>query len=75
MFNPVDTRQIRALVDHKRQQVAADAASVRRTVRPEPEPAPSIGPIRVAIGVRLIRVGAKIAGVYTHTEPHLRPGL
>jgi hypothetical protein len=72
-INPVDTRQINALVDHKQQQVAADAIRVGNvdkvsTVQPE------AGPVRVAIGIRIMRFGARIAGDYTPAEPRLRPG-
>lgn len=74
MFNPVDTRQMRALVDHKREQVAADATSVRQIPESVMQRDPGTGRIRIAIGIRLMRVGARIAGVYTHAEPRLRPG-
>jgi hypothetical protein len=76
MFNPVDTRQVRALVDHKREQVAADAARVRRAIEPARTSEQHVGWVRIAVGVRLMRVGARIAGGYTIQHgPQLRPGV
>jgi hypothetical protein len=75
MFNPVDTRQVRALVDHKREQVAADAARVRQAIEPARASHQDVGRVRIAVGVRLMRVGARIAGGYSQQGPHFHPGV
>jgi hypothetical protein len=72
-INPVDTRQINALVDHKQQQVAAEALRAGN-VDYESTVQPGAGSVRLAIGVQIMRFGARIAGVYSPVEPHLRPG-
>jgi hypothetical protein len=73
MTNPVDTRQMKALVDHKQQQVAADAVRTRNVDNVSTNQ-PEASPVRVAIGIQIMRFGARIAGVYSPVEPRLRPG-
>lgn len=75
MFNHVDTRQVEALVDHRREQVATDVTLAGRTVENSEIATRRVGSIRAAIGISLIRVGARIAGVYVKGGPHLSPGV
>lgn len=75
MFNPVDTRQIGALVDHRREQVATDAGRVRQANVSGQSRRQSAGRFRALVGVQLIKVGARIAGVYVRNDLHLRPGF
>ena len=75
MFSPVDTRQTQALVDHRRAQVAADAERTRQSDTPRSAELRRVGRLRTAVGIRLIRIGARIAGVYAHNDPLLRPGV
>jgi hypothetical protein len=75
MFNHIDTRQVQALVDHRREQVATDAAKARQALATRRAEHGRVGPIRTAVGVRLMRAGARIAGVYVHSGPHLNPGV
>lgn len=74
MFNPVDTRQIRALIDHRRQQVASDEERVRQSFEPQRPDTRRVGRLRLTAGMRLMRLGARIAGMYIHDLPQLRPG-
>lgn len=75
MFNPIDRRQIRSLIEYRREQVASDANRDQRTVDPRSRGERRVERVRVAIGTGLIRVGARIAGMYSHDLPHLRPGV
>jgi hypothetical protein len=76
MYNPVDTTQIRAMVDQRREQLATDAERVRQAMHggPRSDEQP-VRRVRFAVGTRMIRIGARIAGVYVHESPRLRPGV
>jgi hypothetical protein len=76
MFNPIDTRQINALVDHRRELVAADREHIRHADADDAYRRFGVAaPTRVAIGLRLMQLGARIAGTNLETRPHLRAGL
>lgn len=75
MFNHFDTRQVQALVDHRREQVVIDTAQARQAIETSQVGGRGAGAIRTAIGIQLIRIGARVAGVYVKNGPQLSPGV
>lgn len=75
MYNPLDTRQIRALVEYRWEQVATDAARYRGPVERRRRDGGLLTWTRVAIGRGLIRAGARVAGMYPYGLPYLRHGV
>jgi hypothetical protein len=75
MFNPVDDRLIRSMVDQRREALASKAYREQRAVEQGEQSSGRVQRARVAVGVRLIRVGAKIAGADVDELPRLRPGV
>lgn len=74
MFNPVDTRQMRALVDHRQDQLLSEASRSRTmSERDNRADRHGAGTVRVVIGRQLMHIGARIAGTGFRTGPHLRP--
>ena len=75
MINPIDTRQVEAFVNYRRELVAADAERARQTIESPRNDVRSSQRVRVAVGIGVMRVGARIAGTYVQDQRRLLPGV
>jgi hypothetical protein len=65
MFNPIDTNVTKSMIEYRREQLQADACRSREDVELERTSISfkRLHPVRWAVGIRLIRLGARLAGM------------